>query len=661
MRVPRPIARLAIVNRGEAAMRCIRAVKTLRAAEGSSLLAIALYTEVDRDAPFVRHADLALRLPSGAGEVAAYLDHDLLMDTLRKARADAVWPGWGFVAEDPAFVERLEEVGIVFLGPTPDAMRRLGDKISSKKIAESAGVPVTPWSGRALRDEADAVEHAERIGFPVVVKASAGGGGRGIRVVHHLDDLPEAYRSAASEAATAFGDDRLFLEGKVTGGRHVEVQIAADSHGFVVSLGCRDCSVQRRHQKVLEEAPPPGLPQKLMERIESAAVRIARQVGYRGVGTVEFLVSGEVFHFLEMNPRLQVEHGITETVTGIDLVELQIRIARGGSLDGLAFVERGVAIEARVCAEDPDAGFLPAPGHIARFDPSLGPRVRVDTGVAAGSTVPAAFDSLVAKVIASGNDREEARARLACALLDFDLVIAGGATNKGFLLDVLEDPSYRKGGVDTEWLDRFCAAQGDEREYAVEALVAAGILSYQSARHAARLNFYADTSNLSSDRVPPSWGQQIDLSHRGQAYRLEVFAVGSWRYRVHCDGRVLAATLREEGAQTARLQIGDRTLRVAYDATDTGLRVEVEGRAHTFSGQAAGQVRAGTPAMVVAIHVSPGDAVEAGQAIGVLEAMKMEIGFDAPVSGVVKEVRARRGQQVAAGDVLLVIEPASDG
>ncbi|MGI9589943.1 MAG: biotin carboxylase N-terminal domain-containing protein, partial [Myxococcota bacterium] len=656
-----PIRRLAIGNWGEAARRCIRAVKALRAAEGSELQAIALYTHVDRDAPFVRHADQAVALPAEAGaEVAAYLDHERLVAALQQARADAVWPGWGFVAEDPGFVERLEAEGMRFLGPSPDAMRRLGDKISSKEIAEGADVPVAPWSRGVVADEAEAARHAERIGFPIVVKASAGGGGRGIRIVERAADLPEAFRSAASEAAGAFGDGRLFLEAKVSGGRHIEVQIVADAHGNVFSLGCRDCSVQRRHQKVLEEAPPPGLARERVERLEAAAVRVAREVGYTGVGTVEFLVSPGEFAFLEMNPRLQVEHGITEALTGVDLVELQIRIARGESLADLAFEERGCAIEARVCAEDPDAGFLPAPGGIARFDPALGPRVRIDTGVAAGSTVPAAFDSLIAKVIASGNDREEARARLACALLDFDLVIEGGATNKGFLLGILDAADYRKGGVDTEWLDRFVAAESGPREHAVEALVAAGILSYQSSRQDARLNFYADTSNLSPSRIPPSRGQQIDLTSGGESYRLEVYAVGSWRYRVHCDGRVVAATLREESEHAARLQIGDRTLRVLYDQTESGLRIEVEGHAHWFSSQAAGQVAAGTPAMVVAINVEPGERVEAGQALGVLEAMKMEIGFEAPVSGVVTEVRARRGQQVAAGQVLLVIDPASD-
>jgi acetyl/propionyl-CoA carboxylase alpha subunit/acetyl-CoA carboxylase carboxyltransferase component len=660
MSVTRAIRRLAIVNRGEAAMRCIRAVKALRAVEGSELAAVALYTAVERDAPFVRHADLSAELPARNGAVAAYLDHERLLCALREVGADAVWPGWGFVAEDPSFVERLAAEGIRFLGPSAQAMRRLGDKIASKRVAEAAGVPVAPWSGAAVDGAEDASCSAARIGYPLLVKAAAGGGGRGIRMAQRAEDLPEALRAAAAEAGSAFGDARVFLEAKVSGGRHVEVQIAADAHGHVLALGCRDCSVQRRHQKVVEEAPPPGLDAAFLARLEACAVSVARAVGYEGVGTVEFLVAGGAFYFLEVNPRLQVEHGITEALTGVDLVELQIRIARGERLDHLRPVTQGWAMEARVCAEDPDAGFLPAPGRIARFDPALGPRVRVDTGFAAGSVVSADFDSLIAKVIASGASREEARARLACALLDFDLVIEGGATNKGFLLDVLDAAELRAGGVDTEWLDRFCAAREGASEYTTEALVAAAILSYQSARNAARLAFYADTTNPSPSRVPPSGGQCIDLAHGGESYRVEVFAVGSWRYRVHCDGRVVAATLREEDAHTARLVLGERTLRILHDVTDAGLRVEVEGRAHFFGSQAVGSVRSGTPAMVVAVHVSPGDRVEAGTALGVLEAMKTEIRFESPVSGVVTEVRVQRGQQVAAGDVLVVVDPAGE-
>ncbi len=657
----RPLRCLAIVNRGDAAVRCLRAVKALRAQEGIPLRAIALYTDVDRDAPFVRHADAAIRLPAApGGEVAAYLDHDLLLDAITRAGADAVWPGWGFVAEDPVFVERVEAAGLRFLGPSPAAMRALGDKIAAKRLAESAGVPVTPWSDGVVADEAEAAAVAERIGYPVVVKASAGGGGRGIRVVTRAVDMPGAFRSASAEARSAFGDGRLFVEQRVMGGRHIEVQIAGDVHGHLVAFGARDCSVQRRHQKVIEEAPPPGLAPALLAQLQAAALRLAGAVGYVGVGTVEFLVAGETPHFLEMNPRLQVEHGITETITGVDLVQLQIRIARDECLDGITVVERGVAIEARVCAEDPHAGFLPSPGIVARFDPALGPGIRIDTGAVVGTYVPGAFDSLIAKVIAHGDTRDEARARLVCALRDFDLVVTGGASNTGWLIDLLETPGLRAGGVDTAWLERDGPSSRAADPLAVDGLVAAAILAYQRRRRDARLNFFADTSNVTFTRVPPSGAQPIDLSYEGTSYRVGVAAMGSWRYRVQLDGRVVSATLREGDAHAAQLELGDRTLPILHDATDAGLRLEVAGRAHRFGWQTVGQVRAATPAMVVAIAVAPGDRVESGQALGVLEAMKMEIGFTAPATGVVTEVRVRAGQQVAAGDVLLVIEPESD-
>src|SRR5438445_5281859 len=660
-----PIRCLGIVNRGEAAMRCVRAVRALRAREGSGLRAVVLFTDVDRDAPFVRHADAAVRLPAPAGEVRAYLHHDLVIAALRRAGADAVWPGWGFVAEDPVFADRGVAEGMRFLGPSGDAMRALGDKIAAKQLAERAGVPVTPWSGGVVDDETAALPFAERLGYPLVVKAAAGGGGRGIRVVENAAALPAAFRSAAAEALAAFGDGRLFLERKVSGARHVEVQIAADMRGHVKALGARDCSVQRRHQKLIEEAPPPGLEPALLARLAAAAVRLAREVGYVGLGTVEFLVAGADAHLLEMNPRLQVEHGITEAITGLDLVQLQIRIARGESLADLRVSERGVAIEARVCAEDPDAGFVPSPGRIARFDPALGPGIRVDTGIAAGRLVPAVFDALVAKVIATGGTREEARSRLICALRDLDLVIQGGASNTGFLIDVLGSAEFCRGGIDTGWVDHRCCDAADADPDASDALVAAAILAYQRRRRDARLNFFADTTNVSPVRVPPSVGQEVDLSFGGVGYRLAVFALGSWRYRVYLDGRAVTVTLREGDRHLARLEFADRTRRVVYDATEVGLRLELDERPYRFGWETTGHVRTATPAMVVGVQVTPGERVAAGQVLGFLETMKVEISFSAPIAGVVAEVRATKGQLVAAGDVLVVIEPdaghATDG
>ncbi|MEN9578401.1 MAG: hypothetical protein RJA70_1410 [Pseudomonadota bacterium] len=643
-------------------MRCIRAVKSLRALEGEELRVVALYTAEDRDAPFVRHADVAVELPIRTTAVASYLDHALLLRTLKRVGADAVWPGWGFVAESPEFVDRLTEAGIRFLGPRADTMRALGDKISSKILAEKVDVPVTRWSGGAVELE-EARAHAERIGYPAVIKASAGGGGRGIRVVRDPAKFDELFRSAQSEALSAFGDGRMFVEAMVQGGRHIEVQIIADTHGQVFALGCRDCSVQRRHQKVLEEAPPVGLPPLMFRALKEAAIALADHVGYVGAGTVEFLVKGPDYFFLEMNPRLQVEHGITEEITGTDLVQLQIRVARGERLPDLsdpAFRERGYAIEARVCAEDPDAGFLPAPGKVARFDPALGPRLRIDTGVAQESTVPAAFDSLIAKVIASGDTREEAHARLACALRDFDLVIQGGSTNKGYLLELLDAEEFKAGAVDTMWLDRWNETRTSRREYAAEGLVLAALLSYRELRATQRANFFADASNLTQDKVPPSSGEEIDLNYGGVQYRTHVYASGAARYRVHMDGRVVSARLSVSGRHAARLVIGNRDLRVLYDSTEVSIRVEVEGVVHRFGRQTAGQVRSNAPSMVVALNVKVGDSVQAGSLLGLVEAMKMEIGFEAPVSGTVTEVRVRKGQQLAAGDVILVIDPKTD-
>jgi acetyl/propionyl-CoA carboxylase alpha subunit/acetyl-CoA carboxylase carboxyltransferase component len=655
-----PIRRLAIVNRGEAAMRCIRAVKALRAMEGSRLECVALYTDVDLGAPFVRYADRAVRIHSESGAVAAYLDHDGVIEALRSVGADAVWPGWGFLAEDPVFVDRVRDAGIRFLGPDADVMRKVGDKIGAKRLAEKTGVPVTAWSGGPVADVAEATAWAEKIGYPVVVKATSGGGGRGIRIVDDPEDLPEAFRSAASEAKSAFGDPTLFIEAKLDRGRHIEVQIAADSHGNVMALGCRDCSVQRRHQKILEEAPPSGLAAALANGLQSAAVELARAVGYEGVGTVEFLVAGDAYFFLEVNPRLQVEHGITEEVAGIDLVQLQIRIARGEALPELPPPTGRFAIEARVCAEDPEADFLPAPGRVAHFDPSLGPRLRVDSGVAPGCDVPPDFDSLVAKVIAVGDTREEARARLACALTDFELVLEGGATNKGYLIDLLDSEVFRAGTADTGWLDRTPALREGSDELAAEAMVSAAIIAYQRTRRAALRRFFTDPSNLTPASIPPSTGQRIDLSYHGRSYRLEVFAVGAWRYRVHLDGRVAQATLRSEGPRASTLELGGRSLRVLHDASERGLRVEVEGRPYRFGSELAGQVRAGTPAVVIALHVTPGDRVESGQPLGLLEAMKMEIGFQAPVSGVVKELCVSPGQQVGVEELLLVIDNSGE-
>lgn len=652
--------RIAIVNRGDAASRCVRAVRTLRVAEGSRLRAIALYTEPDRGAPFVRQADEALSLgpalrpARGAAPRLAYLDHGRVLAALRATRADAVWPGWGFLAEDPDFAAACEERELIFIGPSSAAMRRLGDKIAAKQLAEACGVPVAPWSGGPV--SADSLHaRARAIGLPLFIKATAGGGGRGIRLVERWEDLAPAFERAGAEAAGAFGDPTLFLESVVHAARHIEVQIAADMYGRCLALGLRDCSVQRRHQKVIEEAPPPDLDPAVNAALRAAAVKLAGAAEYRGVGTVEFLRTTDGFVFLEINPRLQVEHGLTELLTGLDLVELQLRLARGEPLPSTAPAERGHAIEARVCAEDPAADFAPAPGPVVLYDAPGGPGVRVDSGVGPGSAMPAEFDQLIAKVMVHADSRPAALSRLAIALDEFRLVLAGGATNKGLLLDLLASEQFRRGGVDVEWLDRTLptlpAPSG-----AAEALIAAAILVYLDERAAARQVFFAEAASGSPRSVPPSTGQIVELGHAGARYRLEVLALGDWQYRVSCDGRECVARLLEQQPHACQLVIGDARHSVTYAPSGAALRIEIDGRPHRVSRDTGGAVRTEAPAVVIAVEAAIGDRVVAGQRLGLLETMKVEVPFHAPFSGTVRELAVRANERVAAGAVLMRIE-----
>ena len=414
-------------------------------------------------------------MPGGAAN--PYLDLDVLRDALVEARADAVWVGWGFVAERPEFAELCDELGITFVGPSVDVMRKLGDKIGSKLLAEEAGVPVAPWSGGPVLTTDDAIEHGRRIGYPLVVKATAGGGGRGIRFVDREEDLADAIESAQGEALRSFGDGTVFMEGLVDDARHVEVQIVADATGNVWALGVRDCSVQRRRQKVLEESSSVALDEATEQTLRTSAIRLARLAGYTNAGTVEFLyqpATGQAA-FLEVNTRLQVEHPVTEQTTGVDIVKLQLHVANGGTLDGPGPSVWGHAIEARLNAEDPDRGFAPAPGRIDHLVFPSGPGIRVDSGVAAGDIIPPEYDSMIAKIIATGSTRKEALARLGRALSETIVVVDGGSTNKAFLLDLLARPEVQSGEVSTGWLDQITAEPPPARPLGDVAVIAAAI------------------------------------------------------------------------------------------------------------------------------------------------------------------------------------------
>ncbi|MCW2675183.1 MAG: acetyl-CoA carboxylase, biotin carboxylase subunit, partial [Modestobacter sp.] len=405
--------RIAVINRGEPAMRLIRAVRELNSEHGYGTRVIALHTEAERRATFVRAADEAVLLrENGPGN--PYLDHEELGRALRASRADAAWVGWGFVAEDPAFAELCADLGVTFIGPPPAAMRLLGAKIEAKVLAEQTGVPVAPWSGGPVEGLADGRRHAAAIGYPLMVKARSGGGGRGIRIVRAEEELEEALDRTRTEALRTFGDPVVFMERLVEGGRHVEVQVIADQHGAVWAPGVRDCSVQRRNQKVLEESSSPALSREQDDALRESAIALVTAAGYVGAGTVEFLYqpAEKLFTFLEVNTRLLVEHPVTEETTGLDIVKLQLHVAVGGRLDGDPPEEFGHAVEARLNAEDAEQGFAPAPGRVELMRLPAGPGVRVDTGMTVGDVIPPAYDSMIAKVIAWGRDRPEALARL---------------------------------------------------------------------------------------------------------------------------------------------------------------------------------------------------------------------------------------------------------
>ena len=460
----RSFSRVAIVNRGEAALRFIHAALELNR-EGERLHTIALYTEPDRHALFVREADEAWDL--GPAMVAgadgrrkvAYGDLGRLEEALRETRAEAAWPGWGFVAEQPAFAELCERLGVTFIGPSPAAMRALGDKIASKRLAEGLGIPVVPWAGAPATNEAEAARQASELGFPVMVKATAGIGGRGIREAETPGTLPTALKGARAEGWKWFGQATVFLERRLEGVRQVDVQVVSDAWGGVWALPAREASIQRRHQKLVEESPVPGLPPAREAAMRQAAARLVRAAGYVGAAAVEFLYdsASEDFWLLEANTRLEVEHGVSEITTGLDLVKLQVHVARGGRLPGEPPPASGHAIEVRLCAEDAEAGFAPAPGTVARLRLPGGPGLRVDAGVAEGDLVPAEFDSMIAKVIAHGRDREEALGRLSRGLAQTAVVLRGGTTNKAFLLDLVDREEVRLGRLDVGFLDRLVA------------------------------------------------------------------------------------------------------------------------------------------------------------------------------------------------------------
>jgi acyl-CoA carboxylase subunit alpha len=653
------IRKVLVANRGEIARRVFRTCREM------GIATVAVYSEPDRDLPFVREADEAVPL-GGAHPGVSYLRGDALVAAALKVGADAIHPGYGFLSENADFARQVGAASLLFIGPSPEAIAAMGSKIAAKNRMRTAGVPVLP--GGEVKDlGAKALAGAaERLNYPLLVKASAGGGGRGMRVVRRAGELGEAVQSARREAASAFGDDTLLLERYLDRPRHVEIQVFGDAHGNVVSLFERECSIQRRHQKIVEESPSPAVDERLREAMGAAAVTAARAVSYVGAGTVEFLLTEDrEFFFLEMNTRLQVEHPVTEAVTGLDLVRLQIHVAEGDVLprEAMAPVLRGHAIEARLYAEDPDRGLLPVAGTLHRFRLREGPGLRVDAGVEDGTVVGVHYDSLLAKVIAHAPGRHEAAARLAAALERAE--IHGLVTTRDLLVGLLRRLEFLEGHTDTHFLERHPPAtlvapalsEEAERLHAVAAALAA---AEDRRRSAGVLGFLP-----SGWRNNPSRLQETAFD--GRRGRIDV-AYG-WRR----DGLVLR--LGESERPGFRAQVGDGVVDLETDGVRRRYAVHRVGDVHFVDsplGHSAlrevprfreplaealpGSLRAPMPGRVIRVAARPGADVAAGAVIVVLEAMKMEHQVVAPAGGKLLEVRVKEGQQVDAGHVLAVLD-----
>jgi len=644
-----------VANRGEIAVRIIATLRAL------GIRSVAVYSDGDADARHVRAADVAVRIgPTPAAE--SYLNIDRVLAAARQARAQAIHPGYGFLSENAAFARACADAGLVFIGPPPTAIEAMGDKIRGKETVAAAGVPVVPGAGRAGLSDQDLIDALNEEWFPVLVKPSAGGGGKGMRVARSRAGLPEALAAARREATASFGNDSLLIEKYIQQPRHIEIQVLADRHGQVIHLGERECSLQRRHQKIIEEAPSPFVDDAMRAAMGKAAVEAARSVGYVGAGTVEFIVGGSEFYFMEMNTRLQVEHPVTELVTGLDLVELQIRVAAGEPLPLRQEEVRltGHAIEARISAEDPSRGFLPTGGTVlALREPS---DVRVDSGLAVGTTIGSAYDPMLAKVIAFGEDRDTALRRLDAALSR--TTVLGVTTNIAFLRTLLADADVAAGRLDTGLAERVADALAVE-EVPAKTLAAAALADLVSRADSAagpwdirdgwRVGEHAWTT-LRLTTGPTA--APVPVRVRGLAGAAEV-AVGDGApaiARAELDDGTLVVTWQDR-TERYECAVRDDVIWLGRDGRSFAVREE-ELLAPERGGAGArdGVIRSPMPGTVRAVQVTVGEKVRAGQALLIVEAMKMEHTLSTPVDGEVSELLVVPGQQVGLDERLAVVE-----
>ena len=654
--------KILIANRGEIAVRVIRTARSM------GYRTVAIYSEADAGALHVREADEAVPIgPAPVGE--SYLVADRLIEACRFSGADAVHPGYGFLSENADFARACEKEGIVFIGPPPEAIELMGSKRLSKNAMIAAGVPCIPGYQDSDQSDERLEKEAERIGYPLMVKASAGGGGRGMRLVWKSEELMPSIRTARSEAQSAFGSGELILERAVIDPRHIEIQVFADAHGNAVHLGERDCSIQRRHQKVVEEAPSPFVSPEMRTAMGEAAVNAARACNYRGAGTVEFLADSDGnFYFLEMNTRLQVEHPVTELITGQDLVEWQLRVAAGEKLpltqDEITL--DGWAMEVRLYAEDPRNGFLPQTGPVLVWDLPEGPGLRIDHGIREGQTVSPHYDPMLAKIIAHGATRDEARRKLACAVED--TVLLGVNNNKAFLAKILRNPVFAEGGATTGFLaDHF---EGDETMTAAAAALrvqalAAAVMYTRSGRKSAQAPEFVSWRNA----APTPWHYRLE--HEGKAHDLTLAVdlhQAHMRFTARAGGDEDVIDLVEVDA-THCTYVADgvrRTLRFVFEGGtlfmdgpfgNIALRNVTHLPADSAEAGGSGRVSASMDGAILAVNVAEGDRVTKGQVVAVLEAMKMEHQLVADVDGVVSQVTVSAGTQVKIRQFLIAIDP----
>ncbi len=658
-----PIRRLLIANRGEIARRIIRT------AHDMGIGTVAVYANGDAGAPFVREADTAIAL-NGRTSAETYLDAEKVLAACQRTGADAVHPGYGFLSENTGFADAVTRAGILWVGPSSEAIAAMGDKLSAKRIIQEANVPTLPAIELASGQDIKAA--AEEIGYPVLVKASAGGGGRGMRVVESPEGLEEAVTGARREAGAAFGDDTLFLERWVTSSRHVEIQILGDKHGNLVHLFERECSIQRRHQKIIEEAPSPAVSPELRARMGEAAVSAAKQIGYSSAGTVEFLLDGDDFWFLEVNTRLQVEHPVTEEIARLaqggvhrrlDLVREQLRIAEGEELgytqDDLTI--DGHAIEARLYAEDPERDFLPSPGTVLEWVPAEG-AARYDSGVESGSPVSQEFDPMIAKVITHAPTRREAASRLARALEQTRL--QGLSNNRDFLVATLRHPAFIAGDTTTDFIERIAPprARDVSPQEVTDAVVAAAMYA-QAKRRALAKTLSGFPSGWRNSRMPPErtryrvGDEEIPIEYRSQRN-------GSFEMEIAGEQSTVAVFHAERGSVDLEID-GRRTRMSVTEHGDNWLvhgalgDVEIEELPRLpIPGllDIKGGLTAPMPGNVLATHIGVGDTVQAGQLLLVIEAMKMQHRITAPFDGSVTEVHVAAGDQVDNGALLVMLE-----